>query len=155
MTDDLASPIEPTEAIEPTQALPTDRPNRRRGRTVLIVGAVLIVVALIVSNVVLWMRYTDTRDKLDQTRQAVVSASTQVKDLSSRMDQASSSIGELPPGKDVARLHRRDQSRHFFPTGDHRQPQTMRRRTRSAELLMTATQRPALTLTECRRVQVL
>ena len=102
MTDDFASPIEPTEPIEPTQAVPTDRPNRQRGRTVLIVGAVLIVVALIVSNVVLWMRYTDTRDKLDQTRQAVVSASTQAKDLSSRIDEASSSIGELPPGKDVA-----------------------------------------------------
>jgi|GEM_PF-3571854 len=102
MTDDFAGPIEPTEQIEPTQAVPTDRPNRQRGRTILIIGAVLIVAALIVSNVVLWMRYTDTRDKLDQTRQAVVSASTQVKDLSSHMDEVSSSIGDLPPGKDVA-----------------------------------------------------
>jgi len=102
MTDDFASPIEAAEPIGPIQAAPTDRPNRRRGRTVLIVGAVLIVAALIVSNVVLWMRYTDTSDKLDQTRRAVVSASTQIKDLSSRMDEASSSIGELPPGKDVA-----------------------------------------------------
>lgn len=92
-----ASETELEPAAEPAaETAPTKTARRKWGRAAVVLVGVLVL-GLIASNVVLWIRLDNTRTKLDQTRHGVAvfanDTNGKLDDASNRLDSVESDIG--------------------------------------------------------------